>query len=241
MEGYSSNINDQHLQEHHLQELCLYSSEGSLTSPEIVAIPARWDVKTRHYVVLLNEAQQIFKNAVHFLDNGYIVPFVKEDDDSQAIKYHPGVVLEVVQMDAGQGGSGGTGLNAPRSCDTAGNSDRDAFVNAAQAISVRSPLLAHIKRYGSHIEAMISSEARRASGIQNTMNQLLKIMRHEISEDKSFHQFLQMKQSLQDRKETQSGNLQLGRDMQLERDISEKQQQILQAQMQNIDHLVTIQ
>ncbi|KAF9967264.1 hypothetical protein BGZ65_000091, partial [Modicella reniformis] len=94
---YSSD--NQHLQEHHLQELCLHSSE-------IVAIPARWDVKTGHYVVLLNEAQQIFKDAVLFLDNGDIVPFVKDDSQEVLplrIKYHLGVVLKVIQMDAGQG------------------------------------------------------------------------------------------------------------------------------------------
>ncbi|KAF9960751.1 hypothetical protein BGZ65_011772 [Modicella reniformis] len=217
------------------------------------------------------------------------VPFVKEDDDSQEvlplrIKYHPGIVLEVVQMDSGRGSGGNTRLNASsdaadliRSCDTAGNPDRDTHFyhdNATEAISisqqttkestvmddtidgcqlasalemnlsVRSQLLAQIKHYGSHIEAMISSEAMRVSGVQNTINQLLKIMRYEISEDKNIQdQFLQMKelvhclvQSMQDRKETQSVNLQ-----QLERDISEKQQQILQRQIRDIDHLVTIQ
>ncbi|KAF9986570.1 hypothetical protein BGZ65_007151 [Modicella reniformis] len=110
--------------------------------------------------------------------------------------------------------------------------------------SVSSPLLAHIKRDGSHIEAMMSSEETRVSGIQNIMNQLLKIMQLEISENRTKQdQFLQMKelvhglvQSMQDRKASQSVNLQ-----QLEQDILDKQQQILWVQKQNVDRLVTIQ
>ncbi|KAF9995164.1 hypothetical protein BGZ65_009211, partial [Modicella reniformis] len=105
-------------------------------------------------------------------------------------------------------------------------------------------LLDHIKRYGSHIEIMISSDATRVSGIQDIMGQMLKSMQQEIFKNNNIEdQFLQMKelvhglvQSVQERMETQPENQD-----QSEQHMLEKQQQILQAQQQGIDRLVTIQ
>jgi hypothetical protein len=64
--------------ERYLQEVYLSSPGNSLSVPETVAIPTRWDADAG-YLILLSDVQLVFKNARRFLDNGEIVPFLKDN------------------------------------------------------------------------------------------------------------------------------------------------------------------
>ena len=67
------NLDERKLQEHYLP----------LSTPETLTIPARWDTETGYHVVLLDDAQVIFKDALYFVDNGDVIPFMKDNDSQE--------------------------------------------------------------------------------------------------------------------------------------------------------------
>jgi hypothetical protein len=69
MEGYGR----------YLQEVYLHSPGDTLSAPETLAILARWDAEAGYLIVLLSDVQLVFKNAHRFLDNGEVVPFLKDN------------------------------------------------------------------------------------------------------------------------------------------------------------------
>jgi hypothetical protein len=71
------------LDERNLQEFYLHSLVDSLSTPETLTIPARWDTEAGYHVVLLDDAQVIFKDALYFADNGHMIPFMKDDDSQE--------------------------------------------------------------------------------------------------------------------------------------------------------------
>lgn len=76
----SQHTDDNGTNERHLQELCLHSPVGYPSTPETLVVPARWDANARCHIVLLNDARAVFQDAIRFVDNGKVVPFVKGDD-----------------------------------------------------------------------------------------------------------------------------------------------------------------
>jgi hypothetical protein len=69
--------------ERKIQEFYLHSPVDLLSTPETLTIPARWDAETGYHVLLLDDARIIFKDALHFVDNGDIIPFMKGDDSQE--------------------------------------------------------------------------------------------------------------------------------------------------------------
>jgi hypothetical protein len=69
--------------ERKLQEFYLHSPVDPQSTPETLTIPARWDAETGYHVVLLVDTQVIFKDALYFVDNGDIIPFMKDNDSQE--------------------------------------------------------------------------------------------------------------------------------------------------------------
>ncbi|KAK3825540.1 MAG: armadillo-type protein [Benniella sp.] len=96
MEGYGR----------YLQEVYLHSPGDILSDPETLAIPARWDAEAGYPIVLLSDVQLVFKNAHRFLDNGEIVPFLKDNGLQELIplriKYRHGAILQVSEANTGE-------------------------------------------------------------------------------------------------------------------------------------------
>ncbi|KAF9362412.1 hypothetical protein BGX34_006231 [Mortierella sp. NVP85] len=81
-------------------------------SSEIITIPTRHDPKSGQRVVRWKDIQQYFENAKGILNGKDAVLFLTDDDLEDLIPlriaHHPGVVLEVLVMDSGQGHSSTT-------------------------------------------------------------------------------------------------------------------------------------
>ncbi|KAF9349841.1 hypothetical protein BGX34_001569, partial [Mortierella sp. NVP85] len=91
------------------QEFYLHSPGDALSIPETLTIPVRWDAELGRHIILLSDVQLVFKDARRFLDNGEIVPFIKDHASQELtplrIEYRHGVVLEALEAD-GEGDSG---------------------------------------------------------------------------------------------------------------------------------------
>ncbi|KAK3825685.1 MAG: hypothetical protein J3Q66DRAFT_309130 [Benniella sp.] len=93
-------MEERSLDERKLQEFYLHSPVNSLSTPETLTIPARWDAEAGCHVVLLDDVQVIFKDAHYVAENGCTIPFMKDNDSQELIplriKYRQGAILEIV-------------------------------------------------------------------------------------------------------------------------------------------------
>ncbi|KAG0000766.1 hypothetical protein BGZ65_004081, partial [Modicella reniformis] len=215
--------------ERHVQEFRLHSTSNSQRPPSphgAVGIPARKDTKTGDHVVLLSDIQLVYNNTNHILNDGATVPFVKDDRNQELIplriKYHPGVVLEVVE-DTKQDKVGVAAVDALLQ-------HTDEHSTTTSTLDAPSVLLTLIKRYGSYFNY--------SDDMTSSQNSLLQAMRQEISDNSALQERLQ---NIQQQVDDLRQQAQYDRQQALEEIIVESQEELLTAQQKTIDRLVTIQ
>jgi hypothetical protein len=62
------------------QEFRLRSPTGETHSSRTMAIPARWDAKCGHYVILWMDIQLLFKDIRHIMHGNSVVHFIMDNN-----------------------------------------------------------------------------------------------------------------------------------------------------------------
>ncbi|KAF9354310.1 hypothetical protein BGX34_011101, partial [Mortierella sp. NVP85] len=246
--------------ERYLQELCLHSPVGHPSNRETLAIPARWDASTGCHIVLLSDAQLVFKDALRFMDNGNEVPFINGDDLQelvpQRIKYHPKVIIQVLVANAGDGLDGNARSSATFVSDSISHGNlaeslsrfrqvveeptiTDSVVESLTVPDTAS-ILAYIRHYESSIDTALLKQAAEGPRVQDIFKLLMEYTRQETCEDSD--QLLPMDELAQGLiLRIQEGGGTQSLEQEMEQKMLMEQEQIIHLRQQGIDRLVSVQ
>ncbi|KAK3815375.1 MAG: hypothetical protein J3Q66DRAFT_208502 [Benniella sp.] len=234
-------------------------------SSEIISIPTRHDPKTRQRVVRWKDILQCFENAKYVMDDGGNTVLFLTDDDLEdllplRIPHHPGVVLEVVMPDTGQGDSlsmtsrsieNGSGqMRIEASSSTSGSMERGVIATRMTG-GVNSQALVRLSRdpsetalQGIHTSSTGHSQLRSESNMpqQEQLHQLqqqiqqLQQQMERLQHNPQLHQHMEQTQDIQKQLQDQMDEIQRNFEkMDQEMQHSQRQVQDTRQQVQQMD------
>ncbi|KAG0349073.1 hypothetical protein BGZ54_004453, partial [Gamsiella multidivaricata] len=216
-----------------LQLIRVRASHDSKLGPDAVAIPTYFDASIGQRIVLMEDIEQVFKDAVYITSNEGTVPLLEDKDGHvlmpKRILHKPGVVLEVV-MESAPVGTSSPSVTSVNSYDFLdkflGNHSIDQDSNVHQSVSDCYRL------YGSQLEAIMSGQARQAANIRDNLTEIFASWDSEaLKQENLLGQMQRLRQAIQESQRLDGTQIH-------PEILSEMQQQVLQAQQESIDRLV---